>query len=267
MRKITLFIIGVSLFSIVSCSGHSSAETAVSDTAVNIGDKDTVWDATNNIIGTYTDLNDGSTLTIDNRTNSEPQVNISLFRLTDIEGGIAKISDGTLTFTATDAAGKPIGGRITFDGDTAHLTFTESSWEYLPEGTSYSFVRGAKVDYEPANPIGGRIYTGSGKGGGLATNVTIKFDKNGRCQCTSDFYQAFIQPITVDGTYSIRYDIVEVRCQPAGFDAPIIWNFEIMDDGQGLGFNNSDSSEEGSIGTDWLQLKVKYSLSRLLYLL
>ena len=129
--------------------GHSSAETAVSDTAVNIGDKDTVWDATNNIIGTYTDLNDGSTLTIDNRTNSEPQVNISLFRLTDIEGGIAKISDGTLTFTATDAAGKPIGGRITFDGDTAHLTFTESSWEYLPEGTSYSFVRGAKVDYEP----------------------------------------------------------------------------------------------------------------------
>lgn len=257
MRKITLFIIGVSLFSIVSCSGHSSAETAVSDTAVNIGDKDTVWDATNNIIGTYTDLNDGSTLTIDNRTNSEPQVNISLFRLTDIDGGIAKVSDGTLTFTATDAAGQPIRGRITFDGDTAHLTFTESSWEYLPEGTSYSFVRGAKVDYEPANPIGGRIYTGSGKGGGLATNVTIKFDKSGRCQCTSDFYQAFTQPITVDGTYSINYDIVTVRCQPVGFNAPIVWNFEIMDDGQGLGFNFSDSSGDGSIGTDWLRLKVE----------
>ena len=218
-------------------------------------------------IETYTDLNDGSTLTIDNRTNSGPRLNISLFRLTDIDGGIAKVSDGTLTFTATDAAGQPIRGRITFDGDTAHLTFTESSWEYLPNGTTYSFVRGAKVDYQPANPIGGRTYIGLGKGGGLATNVTIRFDKNGRCQCTSDFYQAFTQPITVDGTYSIRYDIVEVRCQPAGFDAPIIWNFEIMDDGQGLGFNNSDSSEEGSIGTDWLQLKVKYSLSRLLYLL
>lgn len=259
MKKITLFIIGVTLFSIVSCSGHSSAETAASDTAVNssICDKDTVVDETNNIIGSYTDLNDGSTLTIDNRTNSEPQINISLFRLTDIKGGIGKVADNSLTFSATDAAGQPIGGRITFDGDTAHLTFTESSWEYLPEGTSYSFVRGAKVDYQPANPIGGRTYTGSGKGGGLATNVTIKFDKNGRCQCTSDFYQAFTKPVTVDGTYSITYDIVTVRCQPAGFDAPIEWNFEILDDGQGLGFNISDSSEDGSIGTDRLRLKVE----------
>ena len=91
-------------------------------------------------MGTYSDLNDGSTLTIDNRTNSESQVNISLFRLTDIDGVIAKISDGAMTFTATDAAGQPIVGRITFDGDTAHLTFTESLWEYLPEGSSYSFV-------------------------------------------------------------------------------------------------------------------------------
>lgn len=201
--------------------------------------------------------NDGSTLTIDNRINSGPRVNISLFRLTDIEGGIAKISDGTLTFTATDAAGQPIGGRITFEGDTAHLTFTESSWEYLPKGTTYTFVRGAKVDYEPANPIGGRTYSGSGKGGGLATNVTIKFGKDGKCQCTSDFYQAFTSPVTVDGTYAISYDNVEVRCQPNGFDTPIVWNLEIMDDGQGLGFNLSDTSEEGSIGTDWLQLTVQ----------
>ena len=239
MGKITLFMIVVTLLSIVSCSGHSSAETAVSHTAVNstICDKDTLGNATGNIFATYTDLNDGSTLTIDNLTDSGPRVNISLFRLTDIDGGIAKISDSALTFTATDAAGQPIGGRITFDGDTAHLLFTESSWEYLPEGTTYSFVRGAKVDYQPANPIGGRTYSGSGKGGGLATNVTIKFDKNGNCQCTSDFYQAFTQPITVHGTYSITYDIVEVRCQPAGFDTPVVWNFEIINDGQWLGFN------------------------------
>lgn len=258
MRKTTLFIIGVTLFSIVSCTGHSSAETAASDTAVHSTIcKDTVGNATDNIIETYTDLNDGSTLTIDNRTNSGPLVNISLFRLTDIDGGIGKMLDGALTFTATDAAGQPIGGRITFDSDTAHLTFTESSWEYLPKGTTYSFVRGAKVDYEPANPVGGRTYAGSGKRGGLATNVTIKFDKDGKCQCTSDFYQAFKKPVTVAGMYSIRYDIVEVHCQPEGFDSPIVWNFEIINDGQELGFNYSDSSEEGSIGTDWLQLKAK----------
>ncbi len=207
-------------------------------------------------IGEYTDQNDGSTLQISENPNPGPSIQISLFRLTDIDNGIGKISDDTLTFTATDAAGNPIKGEITLDGDTAHLTFIESSWVYLPKGTTYSFVRGAKVDYQPANPIGGRTYTGYGKGGGLTTNVTIKFDKNGRCQCTSDFYQAFTQPITVDGTYSIRYDIVEVRCQPAGFDVPIEWNFKIMDDGQGLGFDYSDASEEGSIDTDWLHLKV-----------
>lgn len=211
----------------------------------------------NPVIETYTDLNDGSTLTIDSRTNSGPRINISLFRLTDIDGGIGKVSDGVLTFTAKDAAGRPIGGKITFDGDTAHLTFTESSWEYLPKGTTYSFVRGAKVDYEPANPVEGRTYTGSGNGGGLVTNLTIKFDKDGKCRCTSDFYQAFTKPVTVGGTYSIRYDIVEVHCQPEGFDTPIVWNFEIINDGQELGFNNSDASEEGSIGRDWLQLKAK----------
>lgn len=250
MRKLTLFIAGSTLFSTVLCSGHSSAETAES----TILDKDTVGTAPDNIIETYTGLNDGSTLTIDNQTNSGPRVKISLFRLTDIDG-IGKVADGVLKFTATDAAGQPIEGRITFDGDTAHLTFTESSWEYLPKGTTYSFVRGAKVDYQPANPVAGRIYTGSGNGGGLAINVAIKFDKDGKCQCTSDFYQAFTKPVTVAGTYSIRYGTVEVHCQPEGFDSPIVWNFEIINDGQELGFNYSDSSEEGNIGTDWLQLK------------
>ena len=245
MRMTSLFIVGATLFSIVSCSSHSSAETAASDTAVNstICDNDTVESARGNIIETYTNLNDGSTLTIDNRTSSGPLVNISLFRLTDIDGGIGKMVNGALTFTATDAAGQPIGGRITFDGDTAHMTFTESSWEYLPKGSTCSFVRGAKVDYEPANPVGGRTYAGSGNGGGLATNVTIKFDKGGKCQCISDFYQAFSEPETVNGTYSIRYDIVEVHCQPEGFNSRIAWNLEIINDGQELGFNNSDASE------------------------
>lgn len=259
MRKTTLFITGVALFSIASCSGNKYSETTTAEAAADstTSGKKAVGDATDSIIATYTDINDGSTLTIENTANSALSVKISLLRLTDIDDGIGKVSDGALTFTATDAAGQPIGGRITFNSDTAHLTFTESTWEYLPEGTTYSFVRGAKVDYEQANPIGGRTYTGSGNGGGLATTVTIKFGKDGKCRCTSDFYQAFTQPIAVDGTYSIRYDIVEVRCQPAGFDAPIVWDFEIIDDGQGLGFNNSDLSEEGSIGTDWLRLTAK----------
>jgi len=94
-------------------------------------------------IGEYTDPNDGSFLQIGKNTNSEPSIKIGLFRLTDIDDGIGKVSDNALTFTATDAAGNPIKGKITLDGDTATLVFTESTWEYLPNGTSYHFKRDA----------------------------------------------------------------------------------------------------------------------------
>ena len=264
MKKITLFITVLACLLSLSCtrqktSGndtfcHSCVESTTDSVASCAG---AVANIPQKMIGTYTDINDGSTLEIGNSTNSGLSVKINLFRLTDIDDGIGLISDGVLIFNATDAAGNPIKGKITLDSDTATLVFTESTWEYLPNGTSYSFIRGAETDYGPANPIGGRTYSGVGNGGGLATSVTIEFDKTGTCQCTSDFYQAFTEPVTANGTYSIRYDIVEVRCRPDGFDSPIVWNFEIIDDGQELSFNNYDSSEEGSLGTDWLQLKMK----------
>ena len=258
MKTTALLSAGAACLLIASCTGHKATDTSTHSDVAATSDSVQSYAATTgnlpqNMIGTYTDLNDGSTLEI----SSSASVKISLFRLTEINDSIGKVSDGVLTFTATDAAGQPIAGKITFAGDTAHLTFTESTWEYLPQGTTYSFIRGAKTDYETANPIGGRTYTGSGKGGGLATNVTIKFDKTKTCQCTSDFYQAFANPVTVNGTYSINYDIVQVKCLPDGLESPIVWNFEIIDDGESLSFNISNPSEEGSIGTDWLRLKVK----------
>lgn len=96
-----------------------------------------------NFTGEYSDPNDGSTLIIGKNANSEASININLFRLTDIDDGIGKEANGTLTFTATDAAGNPIKGKITLDGDSATLVFTESTWEYLPEGSTYTFVRGS----------------------------------------------------------------------------------------------------------------------------
>ena len=92
-------------------------------------------------IGEYTDPHDGSTLKIDKSTNSRPSVEIGLFRLTDIDDGIGRFTDGKLTFTATDAAGNPIQGKISLDGNIAVLEFTESTWSYLPNGTTYRFKR------------------------------------------------------------------------------------------------------------------------------
>lgn len=91
--------------------------------------------------GEYSDSNDGSTLTIEKSTNDGPSVKIDLFRLTAIDDGVGKVADGVLTFNATDAAGNPIKGTITLDGDTATVVFTESTWEYLPNGTTYRFKR------------------------------------------------------------------------------------------------------------------------------
>lgn len=96
--------------------------------------------------GEYTATEDGSTLQISKSTNSGSSIKIGLFRLTDIDDGIGKIADDTLTFTATDAAGNPIQGEITIDGDNATLVFTRSTWEYLPEGSTFHFKRTSRPE-------------------------------------------------------------------------------------------------------------------------
>ena len=143
--------------SLVSCTGTgnkpvddgTTANEAVPGTNVTAstlsdkGTSDSVlkMSATPDFIGDYTDSNDGSTLQIGKSTNSGPSIKINLFKLTDIDDGIGEVSDDALTFTATDAAGNPIKGKITVDGDSATLVFTESTWEYLPNGSTYHFKR------------------------------------------------------------------------------------------------------------------------------
>lgn len=210
-----------------------------------------------NFIGEYTDPDDGSTLRIGKSTNAEPSVKISLFRLTEIDDGIGKVSDGALTFAATDAAGNPINGKITLDGDTAILVFTESTWEYLPNGTVYRFKRDTQAMPDTPVSLAGQTYSGDGNGGGLAIELAINFKADNVCECFSNFYQAIHRPVKIPGTYHIRDGIVEVACQPEGFDTPIEWCFSIKDNGKKLCFNNSDTNEDGSIGNDWLILKKK----------
>lgn len=209
-------------------------------------------------IGEYTDQNDGSTLQIRKDTNSGPSIHISLFRLTDIDNGIGTISDDTMTFTATDAAGNPIKGTITLDGDTATVVFTHSTWGYLPAGSTFYFKRDTQSMIDERSSFIGTSYSGGGNGGGLAIDLTITFMADSICECTSDFYQAFTNPVKVKGTYLIHNGIVEVTCRPEGFeDNPINWRFSIKNNGNQLSFNNSDKSEKGSMGTDWLILKKK----------
>lgn len=90
--------------------------------------------------GTFEARDDGSTLVISKSKNGY-NVSIRLFRLTEINDCIGKLKDGKLLFTGTDASGNTISGAITVQGDSAKLVFTDSTWEYLPVGTTYSFER------------------------------------------------------------------------------------------------------------------------------
>lgn len=88
--------------------------------------------------GEFKNRDDGSTLVIGGAENGY-DVSIRLFRLTEIDDGFGNLKDGKLAFNATDASGNPISGEITVGGDTAKLVFTDSSWEYLPKGSMFTF--------------------------------------------------------------------------------------------------------------------------------
>lgn len=136
------------------------------------------------------------------------------------------------------------------DGQAPHASDTDAVSDSAKCGIEVGEV------VSTPNRLVGKGFTGGGNGGGLATNVAINFTDDGACEVTSDFYQAFPSPVTVRGTYVIIYDKVEVKCQPEGFETPIVWRFEIKDNATELSFDNSDPSEAGTIGQDWLVLNV-----------
>ncbi len=86
---------------------------------------------------------DGDTLRI-TKTDEGYAVEISILRLTYIDDGIGVYDkeNEILYFTATDAAGSPSGGEIFRESENkVTLTFTDSTWEYLPNGQTFSFER------------------------------------------------------------------------------------------------------------------------------
>ena len=92
-------------------------------------------------IGEYWDGVSDSGLEISLGGDGKYLVKISIYRLTSIDDGVGWDTGGGISFTATDAAGNPIGGTVTLDGNTATVTFTDSTWGYLPNGTSFQYTK------------------------------------------------------------------------------------------------------------------------------
>lgn len=72
-------------------------------------------------------------------------VQIGIFRLTTLEDGVGELTAKGMTFTATDAAGNPIGGIITVEDDIATVTFTDSTWDLIENGTVYQYSKSSDV--------------------------------------------------------------------------------------------------------------------------
>lgn len=134
---ITSAIIACSI--IAACSSKQADQGANADnndsTAIAQLPDDTVY------LGHFVSSYDGSTLNISKADDSTFNVKITIFRLTYLSDGKGKKTPDGLSFTATDANGKPIGGIVTVDGDTATTTFTNSTWPLIDIGTQFTFAR------------------------------------------------------------------------------------------------------------------------------
>ena len=94
---------------------------------------------TEDITGLYVCSIDDSTLSIIDDVDSSYRAAVDLFRLTSIDDFTGKYENGILTMKGTDKKGDPITSEITFSNGQAILTFTDSTWKYLENGTQYVF--------------------------------------------------------------------------------------------------------------------------------
>ena len=101
----------------------------------------------------------------------------------------------------------------------------------------------------------GKYFKGEGNGGGLFTQMIIHFLPNKKCVCSSDWYQAYQHLKDIKGTYDIKNNKLIVKCVDDD-NTDYEFKFNIKDDGRTIWFDNSDRSMGGSIGLDFLTLKI-----------
>ena len=96
-------------------------------------------------LGKFAD-EDGSTLEIGLTEYATHSVKLSIYRLASFDDGEGNMSDGGLSFMASDPNGNPIYGMINFDPEdldqnTLIVVITDSTWDLLPNGTELRFTR------------------------------------------------------------------------------------------------------------------------------
>lgn len=94
------------------------------------------------LVGEYTDAESGEPgLEIAQNEDGTYTVQISILHLAQFTDGVGRPEGEGLAFTATDPDGNPIAGAVTLSGTTATVTFTDSTWTYIPNGESFTYEK------------------------------------------------------------------------------------------------------------------------------
>ena len=97
-------------------------------------------------LGEFADENGNKSLEIGLTEAATHSVKLSIIRLANFDDGEGNLSDGGLSFMATDPNGNPIYGMINIDPEdpdqnTLIVEITDSTWDLLPNGTEFRFTR------------------------------------------------------------------------------------------------------------------------------
>ncbi|MBQ9562001.1 MAG: hypothetical protein IJU99_00965 [Lachnospiraceae bacterium] len=96
-------------------------------------------------IGEYVDEEKTPSLEIRKRDDGKYDVQISITGLCVLDDGLGELNGEEMAFAATDPAENTIKGTIVLTDQGAKVTFTESEWTYLENGTSFEYEKTSDV--------------------------------------------------------------------------------------------------------------------------
>ncbi len=188
--------------------------------------------------GAYLDPDVGEeALWIERQDDGTYSVKLSIFRLTVLDDGVGRVEDDSLRFTATDANGNPISGVIDRGFEELIVTFTDSTWPLIENGTTFTYeTENAAFFRDDDNPV--KPYTGEYRSDGARavvdtfgnTDALFVVERDGGARESSRWdFTGFFDPDTLTVAYS---DCV-LRTVAYGEDGEVTGETVVYENGTG----------------------------------
>ena len=93
-------------------------------------------------VGEYIDELNDPNLEIAKGSDGKYIVQIGIYRLCFLDDGVGELYDDRMEFGISDENGEHMEGNIVVDEDgTATVTFTDSDWDYIENGATYTYTK------------------------------------------------------------------------------------------------------------------------------